>query len=87
MNESGTDMHEKAQTGKKSPAKVPQDPGGRSPAVPAPREIGRANRAAVRMFMLTHLGCSRVEIGVALGLSAYAVGRHVAAIRREWGGA
>ena len=47
-------------------------------------ELGAANREAVRQFFATHLGCTNVECGRALGLSTMTVGRHVAAIRKEW---
>lgn len=50
-------------------------------------ELGRANREAVRNFLSTYLGCTRVEIAKALKLSPMAVTRHVSAIRGEWGAA
>lgn len=50
-------------------------------------ELGRTNREAVRALLSSYLGISRVEIAEKLGLSTMAVGRHVTAIRKEWGGA
>jgi hypothetical protein len=46
--------------------------------------IGARNREAVRAWMASHIGATNREAGAALGLSAYAVGRHVARIRAEW---
>jgi len=46
--------------------------------------IGRENREAVRRYLLTHLGATNVECAAALGLSIFAVGRHIKTLRREW---
>lgn len=46
--------------------------------------IGHENRERVREYFLTHVGCSNVDCSKALGLSVYAVGRHVAKLREEW---
>lgn len=45
---------------------------------------GQQNRQAVKDFLSSHLGCTNREIATALGLSVYAVGRHVNDIRKEW---
>ena len=65
----------------------PGDPSGcyfpqewRSPGA----KIGHDNREAVRQFFASHIGCTNIECGHALGLSAMAVGRHINTLRREW---
>lgn len=45
---------------------------------------GCKNRERVRDYLARHLGATNVECSRALGLSAEAVGRHVADIRAEW---
>lgn len=55
--------------------------------MPAPGyAIGHENREAVRLFFMTHLCATNRECAAALGLSECAVGRHVSALRAEWGG-
>lgn len=48
-------------------------------------EVGRQNRTRVREWLTAHLGGSNRECAKALGLSEVAVGRHVRALRAEWG--
>jgi hypothetical protein len=38
----------------------------------------------VRTFFAAHIGCLNVECAATIGLSVFAVGRHIAAIRKEW---
>lgn len=53
--------------------------------MPAPgHEIERQNLERVRQFFLSHLGATNRECSAAIGLSEYAVGRHVATLRSEW---
>lgn len=46
--------------------------------------VGSRNREAVRRYFAEHIGCTNVEAGQALGLSAMAVGRHIKTLRKEW---
>ena len=46
--------------------------------------IGRDNREAVREYFRSHVGCTRIECGKALGLSVECVGRHIYVLRTEW---
>ena len=52
-----------------------------------PRELGTTNRTAVKALLLNCPGIFASEIAKRLDLSEMAVGRHIAAIRAEWGGA
>lgn len=47
-------------------------------------KIGHENREAVRAYFASHIGCTNVECGKAIGLSVMAVGRHIATLRKEW---
>lgn len=47
-------------------------------------KIGHENREAVRQFFAAHIGCTNAECAKATGLSAMAVGRHIATLRKEW---
>jgi len=47
-------------------------------------KIGHENREAVRQFFTSHIGCTNIECAKALGLSVFAVGRHIATLREEW---
>ena len=49
-----------------------------------PREVGLHNRAIIRRMLLQYPGISQREIATAIGLTACAVGRHVAKIRAAW---
>lgn len=46
--------------------------------------VGMHNRELVREYMLGHVGATNREAGEALGLSAWAVGRHIQTLRKEW---
>lgn len=53
--------------------------------MPAPGyDIGRTNLEQVREFFASHLCATNRECAAALGLSVFAVGRHVRTIRSEW---
>lgn len=47
-------------------------------------KIGHDNREAVYSYFAEHIGCTNVECAKALGLSVFAVGRHVATLRKAW---
>ena len=46
--------------------------------------IGYDHREQVRAFFASHIGCTNIECGKAIGLSVYSVGRHIAKLRKEW---
>ena len=48
-------------------------------------QIGFENRERVRDYFRDHPGCKNWECASALDLSVMAVGRHVGALRKEWG--
>ncbi len=50
------------------------------------KQQGEANRAAVRAYFATHVGCTVTECAQALRLGRAAVSRHVSALRTEWSG-
>lgn len=52
----------------------------------AQRAKGDANRERVRKWFREHLCGTNRECAAAVGLTEYAVGRHVKAIRAEWAG-
>lgn len=45
---------------------------------------GHENYRRIYQFFRDHVGCSNRECAAALGLSEYAVGRHVSEIRKTW---
>lgn len=47
-------------------------------------KIGYDNREAVRAYFLAHVGVTNRECAKALGLSVFAVGRHIKTLRAEW---
>ncbi len=47
-------------------------------------DLGAANLAAVRAYFSSHLCATNIECSIALGISVFAVGRHVRTIRAEW---
>lgn len=53
--------------------------------MPAPGyQIGQENREAVRAYFQRHIGATNRECAEAIGLSAFAVGRHIQTLRQEW---
>lgn len=61
--------------GRSTTIRVPRNPG---------EELGMFNLERVRRWYLNHLGGKQTECAKALGLSVFAVGRHVATLRQEW---
>ena len=47
-------------------------------------ELGQENLKAIRAYFAKHLCATNVECSKALGISVFAVGRHVTTIRSEW---
>ena len=64
----------------KVPGMIKRKSNGSSPG----RIIGERNRDLVDKFMRAHVGATNQECSHALGISAIAVGRHVATLKAEW---